>query len=183
MIKRLFTVVAFLSATTVSLTAQTINPDWHNRNDYYFKPVDRNTESNLTMTVMGSIDGERCDSAFEIGVFCNDECRVAKQFFSQKKYFDRFYFFSKLTINGNSGENISFRLYDHRNNAEVTAAVRPNVIDFESDKHYGSFNTDLYNLAFASSATHRMTLELDDAHDLPFTGRIYATTADGIACS
>ena len=183
MIKRLFTVVAFLSATTVSLTAQTINPDWHNRNDYYFKAVDRNTESNLTMTVMGSIDGERCDSAFEIGVFCNDECRVAKQFFSQKKYFDRFQFFSKLTINGNSGENISFRLYDHRNNVEVMAEVMPQEISFKSDAAYGSFNTGLYELAFVNSTTHRSALTIDDATDLPFSGKQYSITANGIACS
>ena len=183
MIKRLFTVVAFLSATTVSLTAQTINPDWHNRNDYYFKAVDRNTESNLTMTVMGSIDGERCDSAFEIGVFCNDECRVAKQFFSQKKYFDRFQFFSKLTINGNSGENISFRLYDHRNNVEVMAEVMPQEISFKSDAAYGSFNTGLYELAFVNSTTHRSALTIDDATDLPYTGKQYGITANGIACS
>ncbi|MBO7238877.1 MAG: hypothetical protein J6V23_00145 [Bacteroidaceae bacterium] len=183
MIKRLFTVVAFLCATTVSLTAQTINPDWHIRNDYHFKAVDKNTESNLTMTVMGTIDGERCDSAFEIGVFCNDECRVAKQFFSQKNYFDRFYFFSKLTINGSSGEKISFRLYDHRNNVEVMAKVVPQEISFKSDAVYGSFNTGLYELAFTGSTTHRMDLVLDDDTDLPFSGKQYSITADGIACS
>lgn len=185
MIKRLFIVVAFLCATTISLTAQTqtINPDWHNKNNYHFKAVDKNTESNLTMTVMGTIDGERCDSAFEIGVFCGEECRTAKQFFSQKAYFNRFYFFSKLTVNGSNGEKMSFRLYDHRNNVEVKAEVYPQEINFKSDAAYGSFNTGLYELAFTGSTTHRMDLVLDDATDLPFSGKQYSITADGIACS
>ncbi len=183
MIKRLFTVVAFLCATTISLTAQTINPDWHNKNNYHFIAVDKNTESNFTMVVMGTIDEVRCDSAFEIGVFCGEECRTSKPFFSQKAYFNRFYFFSKLTVNGSNGENMSFRLYDHRNNVEVKAEVYPQEINFKSDAAYGSFNTGLYELAFTGSTTHRAALAIDDETDLPFTGKQYGITADGIACS
>ena len=183
MIKRLFTVVAFLCATTVSITAQTINPDWHIRNDYHFKVVEKEPENTLTMTVMGTIDGERCDSAFEIGVFCGDECRIAKQFFSREDYFDRFYFFSKLSVRGSNNEKISFRLYDHRNNVEVKAESYPQEISFKSDAAYGSFNTGLYDLAFTGSTTHRAALAIDDATDLPFSGKQYSITAAGIACS
>lgn len=183
MTKRLFAVVVLLCATIASLVAKDIVPQWYKSGKSHFKAVEKNTESNFTMSVMATIDGEQCDSAFEIGVFCGDECRLSMPLYSSDDLYEYFGYYSMLTIKGENGEKISFRLYDHRNNAEVTAAVRPNVIDFVSDKHYGSFNTGLYNLAFASSATHRMTLELDDAHDLPFTGRIYGTTADGIACS
>ena len=183
MTKRLFAVVVLLCATTASLVAKDIVPQWYKSGKSHFKAVEKNTESNFTMSVMATIDGEQCDSAFEIGVFCGDECRLSMPLYSSDDLYEYFGYYSMLTIKGENGEKISFRLYDHRNNAEVTAAVRPDVIDFVSDKHYGSFNTELYNLAFAGSATHRMTLELDDAHDLPFTGRIYATTADGIACS
>ena len=56
-------------------------------------------------------------------------------------------------------------------------------ITFTADKHYGSFNTGLYELAFNKSTTHRMALDIDDATDLPFTGKQYGITADGIACS
>lgn len=183
MTKRLFAVVVLLCATTASLVAKDIVPQWYKSGKSHFKAVEKNTESNFTMSVMATIDGEQCDSAFEIGVFCGDECRLSMPLYSSDDLYEYFGYYSMLTIKGENGEKISFRLYDHRNNAEVTAAVRPDVIDFVSDKHYGSFNTELYNLTFASSATHCMTLELDDAHDLPFAGRIYATTADGIACS
>lgn len=183
MTKRLFAVVVLLCATTASLVAKDIVPQWYKSGKSHFKAVEKNTESNFTMSVMATIDGEQCDSAFEIGVFCGDECRLSMPLYSSDDLYEYFGYYSMLTIKGENGEKISFRLYDHRNNAEVTAAVRPDVIDFVSDKHYGSFNTELYNLVFASSDTHQMKLELDDAHDLPFTGRIYGTTADGIACS
>ena len=182
MTKRLFAVVVLLCTTTASLVAKDIVPQWYKSGKSHFKAVEKNTESNFTMSVMATIDGEQCDSAFEIGVFCGDECRLAMPLYSSDDLYEYFGYYSMLTIKGENGEKISFRLYDHRNNTEVVTAVRPDVIDFVSDKHYGSFNTDLYNLAFASSTTHHMTLDLDDAHDLPFTGRIYATTADGIAC-
>mgnify|MGYP003515909037 FL=1 len=85
--KRLFSVVALLCATTVSLQAQT--PDWYNNGDNYFKAVGKNTENNFTMTVMGSIDGLRCDDAFEIGVFCGEECRLSEPFYSTSPIFEK----------------------------------------------------------------------------------------------
>ncbi len=183
MMKRLFTVVALLCATTVSLTAQEITPEWYKKGGSYFKAVEKNSESNFTMAVMGTIDGERCDSAFEIGVFCGEECRLSVPFYSSDKLFNIVKFYSKLTVGGVTGEMFSFRMYDHRNNVEVAAEKCPVEITFTADKHYGSFNTGLYELAFNNSTTHRMALDIDDATDLPFTGKQYGITADGIACS
>lgn len=180
---RLFAVVAFLCATTASLTAQGLVPEWNNRGDNYFKPVEQFTENNFTMAVMVTIDGVRCDSAYEIGVFCGDECRATAPLYASKDLFDYFYFYSTLTVNGVSGENFSFRLYDHRNRAEVVAEVGPDEIGFVSNKHYGSFNTGLYELAFTKCTSHRTSLEIDDATDLPFTGNQYSITSDGMACS
>lgn len=181
--KRLFTVVALLCATTVSLTAQEITPEWYKKGGSYFKAVEKNSESNFTMAVMGTIDGERCDSAFEIGVFCGEECRLSVPFYSSDELFNIVKFYSKLTVGGVTGEMFSFRMYDHRNNVEVAAEKYPVEITFTADKHYGSFNTGLYELAFNKSTTHRMALDIDDATDLPFTGKQYGITADGIACS
>ena len=183
MIKRLFTVVAFLCATTVSLTAQEITPEWYKSGKSHFKAVEKNTESNFTMAVMGTIDGERCDSAFEIGVFCGEECRLSVPFYSSDELFNIVKFYSKLTVGGVTGEMFSFRMYDHRNNVEVAAEKCPVEITFTADKHYGSFNTGLYELAFNNSTTHRAALDIDDGTDLPFTGKQYGITADGIACS
>lgn len=186
MIKKPLTVVALVCATTVSLTAQTtyIYPTWWD-SDNHFVEVEANTESNMTMTVMGTIDGVRCDSAFEIGVYCSDgECREVHPFFryEYQTYFERFGYYSKLTINGNTGESYSFRLYDHRNGVEVLADVVPAGIEFVADKDFGGLS-NLYELAFNSSTTHCSALTIDDAIDLPFTGHRYCITADGIACS
>ena len=181
MIKKLFSVVALLCATTVSLQAQT--PDWYNNGDNYFKAVDKNTENNFTMTVMGSIDGLRCDDTFEIGVFCGEECRLSEPFYSTSPIFEKFGYHSMLVVKGEKGETFSFRLYDHRNQVEVEVANPPQQIDFKADATYGSFNNGLYDLAFNGCTTHRAVLEIDDATDLPFSGTQYSITADGIACS
>ena len=183
MIKKLLTVVVHLCTTTISLNAQDFNPDWYKKGNNYFKAVFKNTEGNFTMDVIGTIDGERCDSAYEIGVFCGDECRLSMPYSSTAIMYEYFGFYSALTINGVSGENFSFRLYDHRNNVEVGALARPNELPYVADKHYGSFNNGLYDLAFSGSTTHRAVLEIDDATDLPFSGTQYSITADGIECS
>lgn len=183
MIKKLLTVVVLLCTTTISLNAQDFNPDWYKKGNNYFKAVFKNTEGNFTMDVIGTIDGERCDSAYEIGVFCGDECRLSMPYSSTAIMYEYFGFYSALTINGVSGENFSFRLYDHRNNVEVGALARPNELPYVADKHYGSFNNGLYDLAFSGSTTHRAVLEIDDATDLPFSGTQYSITADGIVCS
>ena len=179
MIKKLFTVVALLCATTVSLQAQT--PDWYKSGENYFKAVNKNTEHNFTMTVKATIDGVRCDDAFEIGVFCDNECRLSKPFYSN--LLEYYGYYSNLTVKGEKGETISFRLYDHRNKVEVEVANPPQQIDFKADAVYGSFDDGLYDLAFNGSTTHRAVLEIDDATNLPFSGTQYGITADGIACS
>ena len=181
MIKKLVAVVALLCATTVSLSAQT--PDWYNNGENYFKAVNKNAENNFTMTVMGTIDGERCDDAFEIGVFCGEECRLSEPFYSTSPIFEYFGYFSMLAVKGEKGETLSFRLYDHRHQVEVEAVNPPQQIDFKADASYGSFNKGLYNLAFVNSTTHRNSLVIDDATDLPFTGKQYPITTEGIACS
>ena len=181
MIKRLFTIVALMSATIISLTAQNVYPSWHKNSDFHFTKKKLTTQSNFTMMVIGTIDGERCDSAFEIGVFCGDECREVKAFYANKKK-PAIGHFSSLVVNGVAGESFTFRIYDHRNNVEVEAAICPQEISFVADAEYGSTNS-FYELAFNNSTTHRVALAIDDATDLPYTGKQYGITAQGIACS
>lgn len=181
MIKRLFTIVALMCATIVSLTAQNIYPSWHKNSDFHFTKKKLTTQSNFTMMVIGTIDGERCDSAFEIGVFCGDECREVKAFYANKRK-PAIGHFSTLVVNGVEGESFGFRIYDHRNNVEVEAAICPQEISFVADAEYGSTNS-FYELAFKNSTTHRVALAIDDETDLPYTGKQYGITAQGIACS
>ena len=181
MIKQIFIVVALFCATTISLSAQNIYPSWYTNGASYYSPIEKNTDTNFAMFVLGTIDEVRCDSAFEIGVFCNDECRTTKPFYTSKRTYDTYKFYSSLVVNGVSGEKYSFRLYDHRNGVEVLAEETPELVDFVADGQYGSVNTGLYELAFKNSTTHRSTLKLTD--EIPFQGTQYGITADGIACS
>lgn len=181
--KRLSTVVALLCAATVILQAQNVNPSWSENNDFHFSAIKRNTEENFQMTVKVTIDEVRCDSAFEIGVFCEDECVLAKALMTNKQVFDIHYFYSQYVVNGEKGEKYTFRLYDHRNKVEVIAAETPESVEFVSDAIYGSLNGGLYELAFRNSSTHRSLLQLDDETNLPYSGTQYSITADGIECS
>lgn len=182
MIKKLFTVVALLCATTVSLQAQT--PDWYKKGENYFKVVNKNTADNFTMTVMATIDGVRCDDAFEIGVFCGEECRLSEPFYSTSPIYEKFGYHSQLLVKGEKGETFSFRLYDHRNQVEVEVANPPQQIDFKADASYGSFNNGLYELTFEGSTTHNnAALDINDDTDLALSGKQYSITADGIACN
>lgn len=183
MLKKLFTVVALLCATTVILQAQNVNPSWSKNNDFHFNAINRNTEGNFQMTVKVTIDEVRCDSAFEIGVFCEDECVLAKALMTNEKLFDIHYFYSQYVVNGEKGEKYNFRLYDHRNNVEVLSADVPDEVEFSNDAILGSLNDGLYELAFRNSSTHRASLQLDDETNLPYSGTQYSITADGIACS
>lgn len=183
MMKRLSTVVALLCAATVILQAQNVNPSWSKNKDFHFSAIKRNTEGNFQMTVKVTIDEVRCDSAFEIGVFCEDECVLAKALMTNKKVFDIHYFYSQYVVNGENGEKYTFRLYDHRNKVEVIAAETPESVEFVNDAIYGSLNDGLYELAFKNSSTHRSLLQLDDETNLPYSGTQYSITADGIECS
>lgn len=181
--KRLSTVVALLCAATVILQAQNVNPSWSENNDFHFSAIKRNTEENFQMTVKVTIDEVRCDSAFEIGVFCEDDCVLAKALMTNKQVFDIHYFYSQYVVNGEKGEKYTFRLYDHRNKVEVIAAETPESVEFVNDAIYGSLNGGLYELAFRNSSTHRSLLQLDDETNLPYSGTQYSITADGIECS
>lgn len=183
MMKRLSTVVALLCAATVILQAQNVNPSWSKNKDFHFSAIKRNTEGNFQMTVKVTIDEVRCDSAFEIGVFCEDECVLAKALMTNKKVFDIHKFYSQYVVNGENGEKYTFRLYDHRNKVEVIAAETPESVEFVNDAIYGSLNDGLYELAFRNSSTHRSSLHLDDKTNLPYSGTQYSITADGIECS
>ena len=186
MLKKLFTVVARWCATTVCLIAQTTNPyapKW-TKNGFYYTANAENTENTLTIAAKVLIDGVPCDSAYEIGVFVGDRCVVRNSIYSTEEYFDRHGYYTTLNVKANRNEVLSFRVYDHRNNVEVAADEPPATIKFTADASYGSVTKELYEITFNKSTSHRTeALELTDATDLPFEGKQYSITADGIACS
>ena len=186
MIKKLFTAVALFCATTVSSIAQTTNPyapKW-TKNGFYFTANAENTENTLTMTVRATIDGVRCDSAFEIGVFVGNRCVVRNNLYSSTKYYERHGYYTTLNVKANANEMLSFRIYDHRNEVEVLCSEPPTPIKFTANGKYGSITSGTYELTFKGSTTHSdKALVIDDATDLSLSGNQYSITANGIACS
>ena len=72
---------------------------------------------NMTAIGVIQIDGEeQTTDALEIGAFCGDECR-GRQLLAYYPDFDRYLLF--LTIYGEDGDALSFRLYDHEAGTEI----------------------------------------------------------------
>ena len=72
---------------------------------------------NMTAIGVIQIDGvEQMTDALEIGAFCGSECR-GRQLLAYYPDFDRYLVF--LTIYGEDGDALSFRLYDHEASAEI----------------------------------------------------------------
>ena len=176
--------MAMLCSFSISLTAQNMFPDWYGKDHHYTVPDNYLTEGNFTMLTIGTIDGVRCDNAYELGIFCKEknECRCSEPFYTNRLFFDQFGYYATPTVNGVSGETFYFRLYDHRNQVEVEAEIAPKEVAFVDNQMLGDFD-NFYELAFKNSTTHRNSLIIDDATGLPFTGKQYGITADGIACS
>ena len=91
-------------------------------------------ESNMTMIGIVQVDGVELQSeVYEIAAFCGDECRGAA-FLQYQPLFDKYLVY--MSINGQDGEKIKFRLYNHQQNQQVdriTASLR-----FLSNAHYGT---------------------------------------------
>lgn len=70
----------------------------------------------MALTSQMQIDGVVCDTAYEVGAFCGNECRGAA-LASWQPAVGRYVTF--LGIVGNDGDSIHFRLYDHRHHTEI----------------------------------------------------------------
>ena len=92
---------------------------------------------NLSVIGLVQINGEEQSSpALEIGAFCGDECR-GRQLLTAYPDLNRSLVF--LTVFGEEGDLITFRLYDHEAEEESTLACAT-VLTFEADAIIGSYN-------------------------------------------
>ena len=116
-------------------------------------PEDSQFASYMNVLCVVNIDGveqERTD--LEIGAFCGEQCRgskLAQQFPVTGKYIFR------LAVYGNSGDNITFRLYDHQQQTELDLQSQ-NTLVWENNGYGGLGNP--YVLYFDSSVTQTLTL-------------------------
>ena len=107
-----------------------------------------NYQNNMFMVNVVMIDGiEQASPGLELGAFCNGECRGAELPFYEDGHW--LYF---MSIGGNNGDSITFRLYDHALQQELNLYCF-NVIPFEGsgmigmDDPYEVMFSPLYNIS------------------------------------
>ncbi len=159
-----------------------------NSSDDYHWEVNIHTYP-TTMTVLGivRIDGvEQFSNDLEIGAFCGDECR------GREKTSDVYYsiinhYVVFLTLYGNAGDQLSFRLYDHSIDQELDlncittmtfvvngsygSPVEPFVFDFVSAVYY--------NITATANPTEGGTIEGAGSYEENATCTLTATANTG----
>ena len=100
----------------------------------HWVPNESEYEDNMTLTGVIQINGEEQQSTtLEVGVFCGEECRsagLATYFFPTQRYV------VQLLIFGESGDQLTFKLYDHAISQELDL-TSPDAIAFVANG-YGS---------------------------------------------
>jgi len=129
------------------------------------------TQYNMTMSGIIIIDGvEQTGTTLEVGAFCGDECRgsMLPEFFPPSQQF-----VVSLTVVSNqlSGEEITFRLYDHNAQQELNL-VSANNTTFVSNAIIGTLG-DWYEFSFVSP-------QPGGNHWTPIGGTQYNMTMSGI---
>ena len=103
-------------------------------------------EDYMAMIVVVSVDGEeQASTSLEVGAFCGDECRGS----ALAAYFpptDRYIY--QLPVYGNTGDIITFKLYDHDQEMELTDYEISSVTYV--DEGYGSLGNP-YVLEFTGT--------------------------------
>jgi hypothetical protein len=119
----------------------------------HWTPESSGYSDNMALTGVIQIDGvEQRNDALEVGVFCGNECRGAHW----ASYFpptDRYVVM--LTVYGNVGDNLTFKIYDHDSEQELDL-ISPSTVVFNTDG-YGSPIVP-YVLNFTSTVTIAATV-------------------------
>jgi len=96
----------------------------------HWTPDDSTYEDNMPLTGVIQINGvEQQSTTLEVGVFCGDECRGSGMpiyFFPTQRYV------VQLLIFGETGHQLTFKLYDHALGQELNL-VSPETVTFNSD--------------------------------------------------
>ena len=139
----------------------------------YWTPIG-GTQYNMTMSGIILIDGvEQTVTTLEVGAFCGDECRgsMMPEFFPPTQQY-----VVSLTVvsNQQSGENITFRLYDHLAQQELDLQCANNII-FESNAIIGTVG-DWYQFAFNSEVSVTATVNPEGAGTVTGVGNFMPGT-------
>ena len=113
----------------------------------HWVPNESEYEDNMTLTGVIQINGEEQQSTtLEVGVFCGEECRsagLATYFFPTQRYV------VQLLIFGESGDQLTFKLYDHALGQELDL-TSPDAVTFTTNG-YGTLGNP-YVLNFTGEA-------------------------------
>ena len=136
----------------------------------YWTPENTGNYS-LTMALTGviEIDGvEQFSDQLEVGAFCNGVCRgsqMASEFYLTNRYL------VMLSIHGEIGDELTFKLYDHGLAQELNL-TSPNAVTFTIDG-YGT-PIEPYTLNFISSYEILATIDPEGAGTIVGTGSYVA---------
>ena len=121
----------------------------------HWTPDDSMFEDNMTLTGVIQIDGvEQQSTTLEVGVFCGEECRstgVLTYFFPTERYV------VQLLIFGESGDSLTFKLYDHALEQELDL-TSPDTITFTDDGYGALDNPYLLNFTEETEITQTIAL-------------------------
>lgn len=110
--------------------------------------------NNMSITAVVQIEGvEQQTADIEIGAFCGNELRGSNRL-EYTEFLDRYILY--LTVYGNSGDKISFKMYDHAADAESVLVCREKVT-FVVNGNEGTIG-EPYVLDFRSEVEHERAL-------------------------
>ena len=122
-----------------------------------------NYQNNMFMVGLVKIDGvEQVSPTLELGAFCNGECRGTEFPFEEE---GRWVYF--MSIGGNSGDDITFRLYDHALQQELNLYCF-SVLSYEEFAFIGADYP--YEVLFATTLTISADVNLLGAGTVTGTG-------------
>ena len=119
-------------------------------NTPHWVPNESDYEDNMTLTGVIQINGEEQQSTtLEVGVFCGEECRgasMATYFFPTQRYV------VQLLIFGETGDQLTFKLYDHALGQELDL-ISPDAVTFTTNGYGTLGNPYVLNFTGGQSET------------------------------
>ncbi len=125
----------------------------------------------MALTGVVQIDGvEQTSDQLEVGVFCGEQCRASQmvELFELPEYggFQRYVVY--MSIYGEEGDMMTFKLYDHSINEELDLTSPAPVAWTQDPNEYDEFNP--YVLNFTSSVSISATINPEGAGSVLGTG-------------
>ncbi len=125
----------------------------------HWVPNHNQFSDNMNIIGVLEINGvEQATDVFEVGAFCGDECR-GSEMLTYYSGVDRHMLF--MTLYGQSGDVMSFRLYDHGSQRELELTP-PETIQFVSNDILGSI-PDPYVISFSGGIAVITALAVPEA--------------------